>query len=44
MKHKKESPKAKKEHEANAGKKENMSKKHHEAEAKGMKKAMKGKC
>jgi hypothetical protein len=44
MKHKKESSKVKKEHEAEAGKKENKSLKHKEAESKGMKKAMKGKC
>ena len=44
MKHKKESPKDKKEHEAKAGHKEDHSKKHHEAESKGMKKTIKGKC
>ena len=44
MKHKKESVKAKKAHESKAGHKEDVSKKHIEAEAKGMKKAMKGKC
>ena len=44
MKHKKESVKVKKEHEAKAGHKEDKSKKHHEAESKAMKKAMKGKC
>lgn len=39
---KKESPKAKKMHEAKAGREYNMSKEHKKAESKGMKKAMKG--
>lgn len=38
MAHKKESKHEKKEHEAKAGHKEDMSKKHHKAESKGMKK------
>lgn len=41
---KKESPKAKKEHESKAGKMYNESKKHEMAEKKGMTKAMKKGC
>lgn len=40
MKHKKESKKEAKEHEAKAGRKEDRSMKHRESESKGMKKAM----
>ncbi len=44
MKHKKESAKEKKRHEAEAGRKEDRSMKHRKAESEGMKKSMKKGC